>query len=248
MGRRAYGWTADVSGIVETEAAELRRALYEIDGGKPVKQIIREMNGRGLATSQGNEWSITALSRALKNPRMIGRKADSLDRPIMQGEMAFPPILTSPADIECWKRVRKILTDPARKQPRNQPAKLLSGKVICGNCGKNMYPTYPVERNPRYACRHDIGCGRWSIKASIADEYIEDVLTVRARNTIPGASEASVGAWWTRAKMEEKRELLAGFIAEVTVLGTAAGRNGSDRLVVVWEDMPAWPTGLAAAA
>ena len=168
MGRRAYGWTADDTALIDAEAAELRRITRELDADKSMKQIVRELNDRVQPTSEGNEWSITALGRMLKNPRMIGRKADKLGRPIMMGPSIYPPVFSTPEEVELWKRVRAKLSDPRRKQARKGEPSLLGDHIICGLCRSGMYPTRPKQRHPRYACHVSSGCGRMSVQARMA--------------------------------------------------------------------------------
>ncbi len=244
MGRRAYGWTADDSELIDPEAAELRRVAREIDAGKSRKQIVRELNDRSEPTSSGNEWSVTALSRMLKNPRMIGRKADSLGRPIMQGPMIYPPVFVTPDEVALWKRVRAKLTDPKLKQAKQTAASLLSDHAVCGLCRNGMYPSRPKRRRPRYACHVSSGCGRMSIQAHLAEEYVGHEVVKHAAEVVPGVTEVSAAAWWTAADLDAKRELLAGLLESVAVMPVSPGKAGVGRLVLTWKDMPSWPASL----
>lgn len=248
MGRRAYGWTADDSELVDSEAAELRRAAVDLKAGKSMKQIIRELNDRGLATSGGNEWSVTALTRMLKNPRMIGRRTDSKGRPIMQGPPAYPAVFVTDEEVALWKWVRGKLTDPRRKQARKSETALLSDYVMCGLCHNPMRPSRPKRRHPRYACHVSSGCGRMSIQAHLAEDFIDHEVVRRAGEVVPGVTEVSAAAWWTAADMDAKRELLAGLLERVDIMPVSPGKAGRGRLVLTWKDMPSWPASLVAPA
>lgn len=244
MGRRAYGWTADDSELVDPEAAELRRVAREIDAGKSRKQIVRELNDRNEPTSGGNEWSVTALGRMLKNPRMIGRKQDKIGRPIMQGPMIYPPVFATDDEVALWKRVRVKLNDPRLKQDKQPTAALLTDHAVCGLCHNGMYPARPRQRKPRYACHVSSGCGRMSIQAHLAEEHVAFEVVKHAAEVVPGVTEITAAAWWEAADLDAKRELLAGLLDTVAVMPVSPGRAGANRLVLTWKDMPAWPASL----
>ena len=247
-GRRAYGWTDDDSSLIPAEALELRRVVADHDAGKSMKQIVRELNDRHLPTASGNQWSVSALTRMLKNPRLIGRRADSLGRIIQQGPLVCPPVFETEDQVAQWRRVRARLMDPSRRQKGRAADSLLEDvERKCGVCGCPMYRKQPKGRAARYACHEDPGCGRVSVQAQLLEDFVGRETVAHAAQVItPAVSEVKIAAWWTTATLEQRRELVAGMVESVVVHPAAAGTGwGDSRLTISWSDMPEWPAALA---
>lgn len=248
-GRRAYGWTSDDTALVDVEVAELHRIARDLDPAlgdraKSMKQVVRELNDRKVRTSIGGEWSVTPLTRMLKNPRMIGRKSDSLGRIIAQGAPAYPPVFATDDEVALWHRVRRRLSDKRRKQPRRGELSLLAPVTECFYCHEVMRPARPRERAPRYACHPDPGCGRLSIQMELADNHVGHEVVARAAQVVPGLSETAAATWWTQATTDEKAELVDGLLEKVIILPAQPGRAGAGRMDLEWATMPAWPASL----
>lgn len=244
---RAYGWTPNDE-LVPHEAAMLRVRIAEVAAKKSMKQIVRELNDAATPTAAGSgEWSIQVLKRILVNPRMIGRKADSLGRPIWKGEPVYPPVCRTPEEIETWQAARKILLDRRRLQKRNpDDIALMIDRIPCGLCGKQLHATAPQGRNPRYACHVPTGgCGRVSISMTETDDYMTgEVLDQAAHVVEPPITEVQAARWWKDASNAERRELVAGLVDHVMVYPRTKDRAGTDRLEILWSAQPAWPKGL----
>ena len=246
-GRRAYGWTDDDSALVPAEARELRRIVADLDGGKSMKQTVRELNDRALPTASGNKWSVPALARTLKNPRLIGRKADSMGRIIWLGPQWCPPVFETEEQVAQWRRVRAKLMDPSRRQKGRGGEWLLDDvDRKCGTCGFPMYRQQPRGRAARYGCHEDPGCGRVSIQAHLLEDFVGRETVAHAAKVItPPVAEFKVAAWWTTATLGQRRELVAGMVESVVVHPAAAGTGwGESRLTISWSDMPEWPASL----
>ena len=54
------------------QLADLREELALAQGPTTLDEIAREANGRGLRTSRGNEWTASAVARALTRIRKAG--------------------------------------------------------------------------------------------------------------------------------------------------------------------------------
>lgn len=243
---RAYGWTS-TNELVPHEAAMLRTRLAEVAAGKSMKQIIRELNDAHIPTVDGKEWSLPVLSRILANPRLIGRKADSLGRPISGGDPVYPPVCRTPEEVETWRKARAILRDPKRRQRRKpDDIALMVDRLRCGVCGSQLYASASRGRAPRYACQRPTGgCGKISISLRETDAHMTAAVVDQAANVvIPTVTEIRAARWWNQAGNAERRELVAGLVDHVTAHPQKPGRTGSDRLEIVWSDQPAWPRGL----
>lgn len=127
-GRRAFGYTQDGMSVVEHEAVEVRRAAETLLAGGTLRRIVADMNGRGVTTSLGGQWHATELRRLLANPRYAGQR---VHRGEVVGPGAWPAIL----DMDSWRAVRGILTDPARHKAGRPERYLLSGVAQCAVCG-----------------------------------------------------------------------------------------------------------------
>lgn len=123
---RAYGWDAD-GRLVDDEADVLRGAAADILDGRAVSQVVKDLRDRG------GTWTVGTLTRALRNPRIIGatrtRAGDLVDRADVD------PIL----DRDDWERLTAIFDDPARKRyaPKSRSS-LLTGLVRCARDDQTM--------------------------------------------------------------------------------------------------------------
>lgn len=120
--------------IDETQASIVRRVFTEYANGKPYMQIIDDLNAEGITTGHGHEFTNNSLRYMLKNEKYIGiyRYKDILD------ENGIPPII----DRELYDRVQKERKRRSftrkRKKPTGGDEYLLTGKLFCGHCGRQI--------------------------------------------------------------------------------------------------------------
>lgn len=166
---RAYGWDENGS-LVNTEVEELQAMAEAIADGTPVRRVVADLNARGVQTVMGGQWAPITVTRALTNPRMVGKRRQQDGVLVATGA---PAALSD----DLWVRVQAVLTDPARKRfaPKTaQRRMLLSGGLArCGRCGKNLHAT-----GGAYACAKRYGgCAGITITANLLDtEVVERVL------------------------------------------------------------------------
>lgn len=243
---RAYGWTADGE-LIAAEADVLRRAAASVLAGVGTRQICRELAADGVVTVAGTDWSPTTLKRALASPRMIGRKADSMGRPIMRGKPAYPPVL----DTATWKAVRRTLTDPRRGGVRKHRLELLeSPKLVCDNCNGRMSARQREGRRSTYECRpaSQGGCALRSIQVHIADEHVSKAYIAHAAEVL-GKSPTEVAAWWARAAHDTRRHAIVDAVDRIEIRAARfRNRPDPDRIAITWADAPRWPPSLTGAA
>lgn len=128
LSKRGYGYTTDMQ-VIEHEARVIRWIAGEIIAGSSLTGIARSLNERGIPTLTGRRWT-QATIRALFGRRTIcGQLVHSGQ--LYDGK--WEPII----EPETWKRVDAILS--GRKRGRT-PSYWLAGLVVCGICGKKMYP------------------------------------------------------------------------------------------------------------
>jgi site-specific DNA recombinase len=114
------------------EAAEVRQATKGVIEGRSLGSLVRDLNERGILTSQGNTWTIMKLRTVLMRPRNAGIL---VYRGKESGTAAWPPIV----DELTWRQMRAILADPARRTSQsNRVSSLGSGLYLCGICSAPM--------------------------------------------------------------------------------------------------------------
>lgn len=176
-GRRAFGYTSDGTGIVESEAAQLRWAAGQIINGISLKAVCRELGARGVTTTAGGAWRPTEIRRALLNPRYIAQVVHA-GQIIGKGE--WPAIL----DEDTHATLRAFLEGRAGT-PGRPRRHLLSGLARCGVCGAKVYCAAGGSRDREaYFCSAVRHLNR---RADQAEDYVTGL--VLARLARPDAAE-----------------------------------------------------------
>lgn len=172
--RRPYGYDL-VEGkitVVPAEADELRAAAKLALDGASLASIARDLDGRGVTTSLGGQWSVNALKRLLVNPRHAGLVTYRGD---LTGEGAWEPIF----DMATHEQLVATLTDPERRTATGTRVKhLLSGLVLCGRCGGPLFASPyqgKAERYLVYRCRTP----HLTRRADYVDEVVTEVVLAR---------------------------------------------------------------------
>lgn len=241
MGVRAYGWDDDGVTVREAEANVLRNVATKLLGGQSMRRVVAQLNASGVTTATGKKWHISPLKRALLNPRIAGRKSDTLGR-LTRAQHSAQPIL----DEDTFRKVRALLNDPARARsaPKNEGPLLLSGIAVCGLCGDNLMSAQPK----RYACRN-ADCGGVTIQQHILDTEVGQRVVERLATQMPvwaaeaGETPVTVAQWWLSSSTAQRRELLAVLVEQVQVFPVTHDnrvsmnwnkRYSGDALVTAW--------------
>ena len=201
--------------VPEPNEAPVRRLLYELykEHGRK-KTVARMLNDKGYRTRGGGEFSMTTVTRLLRDPtakgvrianatrsmgksKPIGRKPES-DWVYHQVE----PIISE----ELWDACQALL-DGSRskhKRPTQKTVHLFAGYAFCG-CGGKMYVT--SSNKSRYVCS---ACRK--VKIPIVD--LEGVYheQLRALAVSPGEVEKHVAA--ANDALNERQRLLEVLTAE----------------------------------
>lgn len=203
-GRRAFGYNADRSAIVEHEAELIREAADRFLAGESSGSICRDWNARGIRTAgtkanpEGSVWRTNGLTGMMVGPHLAalrvhdpGGGANARRRTVV-GPATWPAIL----DEATHRRLVAILNDPSRVVVRGKRVALLSGGLArCGRCGHNLRTgTRGSERGAGrriYVCArvpgHD-GCGRLSVQAVAVEDQVRDMVIVALAG--PGLARA----------------------------------------------------------
>jgi DNA invertase Pin-like site-specific DNA recombinase len=209
-GPRPFGWlritVTDDNGTTretwdpmthdQAEAELIRKATDDVIAGASLTDVARRWNAAGIRQAQQSaddplppRWSGSNVRRVLLSPRNAGLvphyrpekvtvDGKQITRTVIDsmGEAKWPAIV----DRAKWERCRKVLEDrsPHYVQPRRRS--LLTGLVLCANCGARMLRNSHQGRKV-WRCPSDPGklgsdgkpaCGRLSIGAEDLEDYL----------------------------------------------------------------------------
>lgn len=210
-GRRPWAFNTDrnsdgpgsVRRPIPERADAIRWALEHLRKGGSKTAIVREWTARGLepkgsakARKAGRRtaWHVTPVTRILSNPNLYGATIDhgQLVRND-DGTARIDPgqaILTLPEFVELQALLAGRKT--ARDNPNRDDPTLLAGLLLCGSCGRTMYPHRPAGgRVWTYRCRGGVDCPTpVSVLMSAVEEYLVDEFHLSI-----GDVPQSVGGW-----------------------------------------------------
>lgn len=176
---------------IPQEAELIRKAATGVlDGTVSIHGTVRAWNEAGIKTrgigtpgnwySEPGPWSRRGFTKLLRSPTLAGMRV--VDGVAIEGE--WEPIL----DRQTHHKLTALFDDPTRRNNIGAKRKLLSGILHCGECGSRMGHR-GHKAGPRYTCRsagEDLtACGRISIQADIADEYIRQVVAAAVADGLP---------------------------------------------------------------
>lgn len=116
----------------EITSPHIKWAFEQYAAGVPKKEIVAELNRRGLRNRKGKPFGITALQTAFRSEKYVG----VLEQSGVRIENAIPTLVSR----ETWDKVQRNLDANAIHGAKNKATVeyLLSGKLFCGHCGKTM--------------------------------------------------------------------------------------------------------------
>ncbi len=228
--RRPFGFDRDDEArvvVVESEAAELRKAADSVLTGSTLASIVRDLTARRVTTSVGKPFTVTALRRLLLNPRMAGH---AVHRGQVVGTGDWPAII----DADTQDRLGALLRDPARRtQTSTNRRYLLSGLVRCGRCGGPMFAS-PMGPKGAYWMVYKCRTAHLTRRLDLVDEVVEAVVVERLSRPDAAALLASDGDDGDRlreqsVKLRAQLDDLAGLLAEGVLTATGV-RKASEKL------------------
>lgn len=162
---RAYGYTPDNEGLVESEAEIVREAAARLVLGEPLMAIVRSLNSRGIPTAYKGKWDSSTLRNVLRNPRIAGN-APGRRNPV-------PAIVSQDAFDRMQEQFLRSAASSIRAQPAHREYLCAGGWLECGRCGKKMVPKGGVPA--AYVCSSRApahGCGRMRITSTETDGQV----------------------------------------------------------------------------
>jgi DNA invertase Pin-like site-specific DNA recombinase len=212
-GSRPYGYEHDRMTPRPAEAAVVVEVAERIARKESIYAIAADLNERGIRSATGREWSPNQLRNTVTSPRVAGLRQH---RGEVVGEAAWPALMPR----ALWERVRTIVNDPSRQRPGRPIKALLTGILVCGQCGatlmagtNNGKPAYVCVKRPNWP-----GCGRLAIAREPLDELIEEavlrrfdgpMLASRLHPGVDGANEAADEIRQLNQRLDEAAEMFA---------------------------------------
>ena len=144
-GRRLLGYTHNNNKeyIIDEETAPIvRRIFNDYASGKPLKQIVDELNSQGLTSAFGRPFTINGLRSILKNPAYMGTY--HYDDVIIPKGM--PVIISEALYNEAQKRFELNRHKVKQSSDEDAPRYWLTGKLYCGECGAPMHGTFGTSK------------------------------------------------------------------------------------------------------
>lgn len=186
-GSYLYGWDViDKKPIINEKEAAVVRSIYEdYIAGRTAKDIVARLNREGVVDKRGNKFKESNIYR------MVGQAKYA-------GSDVYPAIITK----EEREKVDKILEENKRAPARKKSVAnfLLSGKLICGECGGYMTGDSGTSKTGAvhyyYKCferkKHTRACSMPSIrKEEIENRVFEVCAEVLNNGFIPHVVEAA---------------------------------------------------------
>lgn len=159
--RRAFGHTADRTGVVEAEAAAIVDAAARVLAGETLSAVVRQWNDRGMTTAAGGPWRVNSLSSLLVQPRLVG-----------------PPQIL---DEDTHARLVALHASRGKGPRRATRRYLLTGLLRCWRCGGSMRGMPRSKGADLYVCPgppHG-GCSGTAVTADHAEDAVRAMVLAR---------------------------------------------------------------------
>lgn len=220
-GNDPYGYDYVKGGslvVNPAEAATVKRIFdLFVNRKMSASKIARLLNLEKVPTKTGAEWSVSLVTRLLKNPLVIGKV--QFDGKLYDG--THQPIV----DLDLYEAAQERLMVHKKVHHRTLTSKfLLSGVARCAKCGCLLQTRHKDASRKFYVCRgnervsSDRACGGLSKSARILDWIV--VQRIREVATSPEMQQMS---------LEEAQKLLQ--------LELAPSREERDRLVMELDEL-----------
>jgi hypothetical protein len=171
-GPRAFGSEQTTERIVRAEARAVRDGYAAYLSGASILSIAQEWNRRGLSTTKGNPWDGSTVRHVLRSPRYAGLRSHN---GIIVGKGAWKPIVDEDTYYEALAKFDANSFTTSRSHAVKH---LLSGMLICGECGKKMYASGNPTHRRIYACKNP-GCYKVARSAEPIDDVVRDIMIRR---------------------------------------------------------------------
>lgn len=172
-----YKIDKDKNYVIDENSAFIVKQIYEMYAdGCTIREICKELNGKGYKSSTGKSFNYSSMHRILTNPKYIGRY-EYFDVVL---EDAIPRMIDDDTFNKVQLRIKANKRMPARAKAKVDY--YLTGKLFCGKCGNNMVGDSGTSSTGTthfyYSCiekKHRKGCTKKSVKKDWIEQLITDV-------------------------------------------------------------------------
>jgi site-specific DNA recombinase len=186
-GRRAYGFTADMTEHVHHEVERIEEAADRVLAGESVWSVCTDWNKQRVPTVTGRPWTVQSLTSILTSPRIAGFRTHQ-GKVVGEGQ---------------WKRIidedrhdaLAVALAPRRSKPRKGRTYPLVGFLVCGKCGGPLRSLTRENGGRSYACRKGPGmggCGGIRIQAKGLEDYVRDLICGMLADPVTRAAMAEL--------------------------------------------------------
>jgi site-specific DNA recombinase len=197
-GRRAYGFTADMTEHVDHEVERIEEAADRVLAGESVWSICSGWNKQRVPTVTGRPWTVQSLTSILTSPRIAGFRTHQ-GKVVGEGQ---------------WKRTidedrhdaLAVALAPRRSKPRKGRTYPLVGFLVCGKCGGPLRSLTRENGGRSYACRKGPGmggCGGIRIQANGLEDYVRDLICGMLADPVTRAAMAELAPVVTPGAMTD---------------------------------------------
>jgi hypothetical protein len=222
--------------VIRAEREIVRECYRRLLAGETnATALARELNGRGVRTVNGGEWTRTSLAEMLLRPALAGLIA--VNGEIVAVERNADPVVGRAE----WERLRSLLRARGAGRPPGR-RHFLSGLMRCGTCRRRLAGSvvrimraYP-DGSPRreYRCPRGpgrAGCGRNAVDARAAEKAVGEAVKTRLGDPRRAERIAARVSSATRRRTEITREL-AHLDAEMDAFPEARGLTTTAHQVI----------------
>ncbi len=170
-GRRAYGFSRDMSEHVPDEVVRIEEAAERVLRGESLWSVCSDWNDQEVPTVTGRPWTVTSLMTILTSPRIAGLRAH-------HGKVVGQGLWKRIVDEDRHDALVAALA-PKRSRPRRGRTYPLTGLMVCGRCGTPLKSLARENGGRSYACRKGPGlngCGGIRIQAVGIETYVRDLI------------------------------------------------------------------------
>lgn len=169
-GRRAFGFSMDMSEHVPEEVARIQEAAERVLAGESVRSIASSWNEDGIPTVTGRPWTVTTIQSILTSGRIAGLREH---KGVVVAKAQWEPIIGD--DL----RERLLVVLAPKRKARKVRTYPLTGFLRCGKCGRPLKSLAREGGGRSYACRKGPGldgCGGIRVQAPGVEDYIRDLV------------------------------------------------------------------------
>ena len=136
LGKKVLGYRTAKDGTFEIDPITgpiVTEIFQSYKSGKTMKEIVQDLNRRGIHTVTGGQFNKSSLHRILSNEKYIG----IYEWQDIRDEDAIPK-LTDPETFDICQKLMASAKKKRRSRDLDRPDFLLTGKCFCGHCGESM--------------------------------------------------------------------------------------------------------------